>query len=119
MKKNMNPLRPYERIDTLKQFLDHDPKILRFYCYWDDTESMFGDPRELILHYFLADDTIEIYENHNPNSGRDTVPKFLHRGRLPKVSKSILTYYTKYKQVFLSFFFVREYFLYFSYQLGK
>ncbi|XP_055071584.2 EF-hand domain-containing family member C2 [Misgurnus anguillicaudatus] len=84
MEKNMNPLRPYERIDTLKQFLDHDPKILRFYCYWDDTESMFGDPRQLILHYFLADDTIEIYEIHNPNTGRDTVPKFLHRGRLPK-----------------------------------
>ncbi|XP_056610503.1 EF-hand domain-containing family member C2 [Triplophysa dalaica] len=84
MEENMNPLRPYERIDTLKQFLEHDSKVLRFSCYWDDTESMFGEPRELILHYFLADDTIEIYEVHFPNSGRDAVPKFLHRGRLPK-----------------------------------
>uniref|UniRef100_A0A8C1BR03 EF-hand domain (C-terminal) containing 2 n=1 Tax=Cyprinus carpio carpio TaxID=630221 RepID=A0A8C1BR03_CYPCA len=85
MEGNMKPLRPYERIDNLKQFLEHDRKVLGFCCYWDDTESMFGDPRELILHYFLADDTMEIYEFVLPNSGRDTVPKFLHRGKLPKL----------------------------------
>ncbi|XP_040004665.1 EF-hand domain-containing family member C2 [Xiphias gladius] len=82
--KSMKPLRPYERHDTLKQFLDYDRKVLRFYCFWDDTESMFGDPRELILHYFLADDTIEIREVISPNSGRDTVHKFLRRCKLPK-----------------------------------
>uniref|UniRef100_A0A8C2L6T8 EF-hand domain-containing family member C2 n=1 Tax=Cyprinus carpio TaxID=7962 RepID=A0A8C2L6T8_CYPCA len=74
MEENMKPLRPYERIDTLKQFLEHDRKVLRFYCYWNDTESMFGDSRELILHYFLADDTMEIYEVVLPNSGRDHAP---------------------------------------------
>ncbi|NP_001296746.1 EF-hand domain-containing family member C2 [Danio rerio] len=84
LEENMKPLRPYERLDTLKQFLEHDRQVLRFYCYWDDSESMFGDPRELILHYFLADDTMEMYEVVPPNSGRDTVPKFLHRGKLPK-----------------------------------
>uniref|UniRef100_A0AAY5EMV3 EF-hand domain-containing family member C2 n=1 Tax=Electrophorus electricus TaxID=8005 RepID=A0AAY5EMV3_ELEEL len=82
----MKPLRPYERLDTLKQFLDHDRNVLRFYCFWDDTQSMFGDPRELLLHYFLADDTIEIREVIYPNSGRDAVPKFLKRGKLPKHS---------------------------------
>ena len=66
----MQPLRPYEKHDTLKQFLDHDRHVLRFYCYWDDTESMFGDPREMVLHYFLADDTIEIREVIPPNSGK-------------------------------------------------
>lgn len=81
----MKPHRPYERCDTLKQFLDHDRKVLRFYCFWDDTESVFGDPRELILHYFLADDTIEIREIIAPNSGRDSMPKFLRRSKLPKV----------------------------------
>ncbi|KAL2081357.1 hypothetical protein ACEWY4_023210 [Coilia grayii] len=84
MEESMRPLRPYERQDTLKQFLDHDRNVLRFYCHWDDSESMFGDPRELILHYFLADDTIEIREVIYPNSGRDAIPKFLHRSRLPK-----------------------------------
>ena len=48
------PLRPYQRVDTLKQFLDHDGHVLRFYCYWDDSDSMFGDSREMVLHYFLA-----------------------------------------------------------------
>uniref|UniRef100_A0A3Q1J112 EF-hand domain-containing family member C2 n=1 Tax=Anabas testudineus TaxID=64144 RepID=A0A3Q1J112_ANATE len=82
--KSMKPLRPYERHDTLKQFLEHDRKVLRFYCFWDDTDSVFGDLRELILHYFLADDTIEILEVISPNSGRDTLPKFLQRSKLPK-----------------------------------
>ncbi|XP_026151493.1 EF-hand domain-containing family member C2 isoform X2 [Mastacembelus armatus] len=84
IEKSMKPLRPYERCDTLKQFLDQDRKVLRFYCFWDDTESLFGDLRELIMHYFLADDTIEIREVISPDSGRDAVPKFLHRGKLPK-----------------------------------
>uniref|UniRef100_A0A672ICX8 EF-hand domain (C-terminal) containing 2 n=1 Tax=Salarias fasciatus TaxID=181472 RepID=A0A672ICX8_SALFA len=78
------PLRPYERHDTLRQFLDHDGKVLRFYCLWDDTESAFGERRELVLHYFLSDDTIEILEVVPPNSGRDAPPRFLQRSRLPK-----------------------------------
>ena len=58
----MQPLRPYEKHDTLKQFLDHDRHVLRFFCTWDDSQAMFGDVRQMILHYFLADDTIEIRE---------------------------------------------------------
>ncbi len=80
----MQPLRPYEMHDTLEQFLDHDRHVLRFYCYWDDTDNMFGDPREMVLHYFLADDTIEILEIIPPNSGRDATPMFVRRSRLPK-----------------------------------
>ncbi len=41
--------------------------------------SMFGDLREMELHYFLADDTVEILEKVPPNSGRDAVPVFLRR----------------------------------------
>ncbi|KAM9851213.1 EF-hand domain-containing family member C2 [Aulostomus maculatus] len=84
MEESMKPLRPYERRDSLKQFLDHDRKVLRFFCFWDDTKSMFGDVRQLILHYFLADDTIEILEVTSPNSGRDSASKFLRRSKLPK-----------------------------------
>ena len=80
----MQPLRPYEKHDTLKQFLDHDRHVLRFFCYWDDTSSMFGDPRQLVLHYFLADDTIEIREIIPANAGRDAVPMFLRRAKIPK-----------------------------------
>ncbi|XP_054829928.1 EF-hand domain-containing family member C2 isoform X2 [Eublepharis macularius] len=81
---SMKPLRPYERFDTLHQFLEHDGHVLRFYGVWDDTESLFGDVRELVLHYFLADDTIEIKEVTPVNAGRDAVPLFLNRQKLPK-----------------------------------
>lgn len=84
MEESMQPLRPYERTDSLKQFLSHDRHVLRFWCFWDDTECMFGDTREMMLHYFLADDTVEIREVIQPNSGRDAVPVFLKRSRLPK-----------------------------------
>ena len=46
---------------------------------------MFGDVRELIIHYFLADDTMEIREVIRANSGRDAAPKFLNRSKVPKV----------------------------------
>ncbi|KAJ8253045.1 hypothetical protein GJAV_G00208520 [Gymnothorax javanicus] len=84
MEEGFKALRPYERLDTLRQFLDHDRKVLRFYCYWDDTNSTFGFVHELTLHYFLSDDTIEIREVFSHNSGRDVIPKFLNRSRLPK-----------------------------------
>ncbi|KAI0238926.1 EF-hand domain-containing family member C2, partial [Lamellibrachia satsuma] len=84
LEETMQPLRPYERHDTLKQFLDHDRHVLRFFAFWDDTDQMFGDPREMVLHYFLADDTIEIRERIAVNAGRDAVPMFLHRSKLPK-----------------------------------
>lgn len=51
---------------------------------------MFGDPREMVLHYFLADDTVEIREIIPPNSGRDAVPLFLRRQKLPKVIATFL-----------------------------
>ncbi|NXG44408.1 EFHC2 protein, partial [Psilopogon haemacephalus] len=81
---SMNPLRPYERFDTLKQFLEHDRHVLRFYCVWHDPESMSDGPRELVLHYYLSDDTIDIKEITPANSGRDAVPLFLRRDKLPK-----------------------------------
>ncbi|XP_053295200.1 EF-hand domain-containing family member C2 [Pleuronectes platessa] len=80
----MNPLRPLERHDTLKQFLDHDGQVLRFRCFWDDSASLFGDTQDFTLHYFLSDDTIEILGVPVPNSGRDNTPKFLHRCKLLK-----------------------------------
>jgi len=60
MEETLQPLRPYDPMDTLKQFLDHDRHVLRFYCYWDDRDEMFGDVRYMTLHYYLSDDTIEV-----------------------------------------------------------
>ncbi|VDL98195.1 unnamed protein product [Schistocephalus solidus] len=81
---SMQPKRPYEPVDKLRKFLDHDRHVLRFNCFWDDTESLYGDAREMILHYFLADDTIEIREVVQPNAGRDSASCFLRRQKLPK-----------------------------------
>ncbi|CAH8429526.1 unnamed protein product [Schistosoma turkestanicum] len=86
---SMQPRRPYERMDKLRQFLDHDRHVLRFFCFWDDTDSLYGDPREMVLNYYLADDTIEIREVMSDNSGRDAAPCFLRRQKLPRTVSPI------------------------------
>lgn len=70
--------------DRLKQFIEMDCHVLRFFCVWDDRDSMFGDMKPYILHYYLVDDTVEIREIHEPNDGRDPYPVLLCRQRLPK-----------------------------------
>ncbi|KAJ1499915.1 EF-hand domain-containing member C2 [Coelomomyces lativittatus] len=89
MLSHMKPTRPAPPKTSLKQFLENDRKVLRFYCVWDDTRSAFGDARKMVLNYFLADDTIEIHEFIAPNSGRDAATGFLRRGKLPKRHKKI------------------------------
>ncbi|XP_060640731.2 EF-hand domain-containing protein 1 isoform X1 [Anolis sagrei] len=81
------PLRMYitpSDFDQLKQFLTFDKKVLRFYAIWDDTVNMFGENRCFIIHYYLADDTVEVREVHERNNGRDPFPVLIKRQRLPK-----------------------------------
>lgn len=33
---------------ALKKFLENDRKVLRFYCYWDNTEELFGEKRKYV-----------------------------------------------------------------------
>ncbi len=73
--------------DKYRQFLENNKKVLRFWCVWDDRQNMYGDRRPYVLHYFLEDDTVEILEVRDANSGRDPFPVFLKRGPLPKVSQ--------------------------------
>ena len=80
----MKATRPVERNFTLKKFLENDRRVLKFFCVWDDSNSMFGDLRHMVLHYFLSDDTIEIRESIPANSGRECNTLFLRRCRLPK-----------------------------------
>ncbi|TPX36580.1 hypothetical protein SmJEL517_g01259 [Synchytrium microbalum] len=84
----MKATRPRPPQTSLRQFLENDRRVLRFYCVWDDTTSAFGDLRKMQLHYFLSDDTIEIREQVPANAGRSTMPGasslFLRRCRLPK-----------------------------------
>jgi len=69
--------------DKLAQFLKYDRKVLRFYALWDDTPTLYGEVRRFVLHYYLADDTVEIVESYKNNSGRDPFPKMLNRQKLP------------------------------------
>ena len=34
--------------DKLKQFIEMDRKVLRFYCVWDDRDCMFGEIRPYV-----------------------------------------------------------------------
>ncbi|WIA37576.1 hypothetical protein OEZ86_014482 [Tetradesmus obliquus] len=70
--------------DRLKQFLAQSGKVLRFYAVWDDRSGLYGDRRPYVVHYYLEDDTVEINEVHERNSGRDPFPVFLKRGPLPR-----------------------------------
>jgi hypothetical protein len=63
------------RVKPAKQFLENDRRVLKFYVY-------SGIP--YIMHYYLADDTIDIREVKYANSGRDPFPLMLKRQRLPR-----------------------------------
>lgn len=67
-------------------FVSFSMQVLRFWCVWDDRQSMYGDRRPYVLHYFLEDDTVEILEINENNSGKDPFPVFLRRCLLPKNS---------------------------------
>jgi len=64
------------RVKCQKQFLDNDRRVLRFFASFDDLP--------FIIHYFLADDTVEIREVHHPNDGRDNFALLMKRQKLPK-----------------------------------
>ena len=64
------------------KFLQNDRKVLRFSAYWDDND----DVRNLEVLFHLSDDTFEIKEKLQPNSGRHSNGMFLKRAKLPRVS---------------------------------
>lgn len=63
------------KIQSQKQFLDNDRRVLRFF-----TRS---DGKPYTVHYYLADDTLEIRECHYPNDGTDSFSVCLRRQKLP------------------------------------
>jgi len=63
------------RVKSQKQFLDNDLKVLRFFCKFEELPY--------VIHYYLADDTVEIREIHFANDGRDNFALLLRRQKLP------------------------------------
>jgi hypothetical protein len=73
----------------LAGFLGNDKNVLRFYTAWDNRGSMFGDLMLFLVHYFPADDTMEVMEQHTANSGRDPFPCLLKRGKLTRGGQTV------------------------------
>jgi hypothetical protein len=63
-------------VASQKQFLENDRKVLKFFA------SFEGE--RFVIHFFLADDTIEVREVSLPNSGKDPFPVTFKRQKLPK-----------------------------------
>ncbi|XP_030201304.1 EF-hand domain-containing protein 1 isoform X1 [Gadus morhua] len=81
------PQRSYvspSNFDHQKQFLTMDRKVLRFFALWDDKDTIYKETRPVNIQYYLVDDTVEIREVHQANSGRDPFPVLMRRQRLPK-----------------------------------
>lgn len=62
------------RVPSQKQFLENDRKVLRFYI-------VSGD--DFVLNYYLADDSVEVREVKQVNSGKDPFPMLLKRQKIP------------------------------------
>ena len=75
--------------DKLRQFLEMDKKILRFFAVWDDRDNLFGELRPVLIHYYLADDTVEVREVHRNNDGRDPFPVLINRHKILKDRSNI------------------------------
>jgi len=75
------------KTDSRKQFDKFVGKVLNFTCIWDDSEALYGDKHTYHLNYFLSDDTMEVLEIIQANSGRAPFPVMLHRALVPKIPK--------------------------------
>jgi len=87
MQREPNGAAKGKKPDSRRQFMEFDQKVLRFSCFWDDTKKLYGEKRKFILNYFLSNDTIEVREVLQPNSGRDPFPMLLRRQVLPSRSR--------------------------------
>jgi hypothetical protein len=76
--------------DRLREFLQNDRKVLRFFLAWDDRAAPYGELRPFILHYYLQDDTAEVLEVRRANSGRDPFPAFVKKGKLAKDLETLI-----------------------------
>lgn len=78
--------RPNKNLDS---FLKNDRKVLSFSVVWEDRTYDGGD-KYFTLNYFLADQSIEVKEINESNSGKTPFPMLLKRQKLAK--KPILTH---------------------------
>ncbi|KAF5307729.1 hypothetical protein FQR65_LT06600 [Abscondita terminalis] len=81
--------KPKDKFFPLKNFVKNDRKVLRFYGYWDDRDTLYGYFHHLEVHYYLADDTIDMREVVIDNAGRSSGFLFIRRAKLVKTYKGL------------------------------
>jgi hypothetical protein len=74
---------------NLQSFLENDRKVLSFSIVWED-RSYDGGDKCFTLNFFLADQSVEVKEINESNSGRFPFPMLLKRQKLAK--QPILTH---------------------------
>jgi hypothetical protein len=65
-----------------EKFLKFNGKVLCFHAIWDDSASLYGEVHRYRLHYFLADDTVEVCTVKSTRYAEP--PHLLKRNKLPK-----------------------------------
>lgn len=68
---------------NLRSFLDNDRKVLSFDVIWEDN-SYDGGVKFFKINYYLSDNTMEVQELRQVNSGTDNFAMLLKRMKLPK-----------------------------------
>ncbi|KAG8194775.1 hypothetical protein JTE90_017217 [Oedothorax gibbosus] len=76
---------PMSNVEDAKlyKFLTCDRKVIRFYGTWKDVISDPPEIRRVILQYYLADDTMELLEDHAPNCGRLPFKVLIKKQKIP------------------------------------
>lgn len=97
MQKTWQPKEYPKEVSKLEKFLKFDNLCLKFDAFWDDRDTPSGDIHNLIIYYYLCDDTIQIMEVFKHK--RPTV--FYKRLKLPKVYKEKHKFWTNDKQIHL------------------
>ena len=93
VKKDIAELKEYTEVGLggghpnggLEQFLENDRKVLRFDISWYDPYDK--EEKFYKLHFYLADNQIEVCEIRVNNSGKDPFPKLLRKSKLPKIPR--------------------------------
>ncbi|XP_007546693.2 EF-hand domain-containing protein 1 [Poecilia formosa] len=75
------------KFEKLYRFLHMDSMVLRFYGQWVECDAYQSHTWPVIIYYYLVDDTVDVREAHQRNSGRDPFPLFISRQRIPKKVK--------------------------------
>ena len=70
-----------------EKYLKYSGMVLCFDAEWDDTASLYGEVHRYNLHYFLADDTVEICTVKSKRQAEP--PHLLKRSKLPKSPESL------------------------------